>query len=142
MMEYNASGAYYYSGFDNAVHAGTAYTGYSIWDTFRAEWGFLCLFAPERIDDMITSMLQTYVQGGPDGRLPIWQNIVETNIMIGTHSSSLIAEALAKGFRGFDMALTWEAVYKDAMVPPNDDLTTMYYDRYIYIYMCVCVAIT
>ena len=51
MMEKNASGTFYYSGFDNKVHAGEyAYTGYSIWDTFRAEWAFINLFAPERID--------------------------------------------------------------------------------------------
>ena len=51
MMEKNASGTYYYSGFDDTVHAGAhCYTGYSIWDTFRAEWAFLNLFAPERID--------------------------------------------------------------------------------------------
>jgi putative alpha-1,2-mannosidase len=59
MIEFNASGSYYYSGFDNSVHAGTAaYTGYSLWDTFRAEWPLLNLFAPERIDGMIQSMLQ------------------------------------------------------------------------------------
>lgn len=126
MFEKNDTGVFYYSGFDNAVHAGEAYTGYSIWDTFRAEWSFLNMFAPERIDSMITSMLQVYEQGG---RLPIWQNIVETNIMIGTHSSSLIAESLAKGFHGFDMDLAWQALVKDAEVPPEDDLTTMYYDR-------------
>ena len=70
-------------GYDNRVHAGKAYTGFSNWDVFRAEWAFINLFAPERIDDMIQSMLQTFEQGG---RLPMWQNIVETNIMIGTHS--------------------------------------------------------
>ena len=127
MNEYNASGSYYYSGFDNAVHKGEhAYTGYSIWDTFRAEWAFINLFVPERVNGMIISMLQTYEQGG---RLPIWQNIVETNIMIGTHSSSLIAESLAKGFNGFDLDVAWEALLKDAMVPPDDDLTTKYFDR-------------
>lgn len=127
MMEFNASGGFYYSGFDNAVHAGdAAYTGYSIWDTYRAEWSFINLFAPERVDGMIQSMLQTFQEGG---RLPIWQNIVETNIMIGTHSSSLIAESMAKGFTGFDYALAWKALLKDATVPPDDDLTTMYYDR-------------
>lgn len=133
MHEVNASGSFYYSGFDNSVHAGAAaYTGYSIWDTFRAEWAFLNLFAPERVDGMIQSMLQSFVEAnmdGRDGRLPMWQNIVETNIMIGTHSSSLIAESLAKGFSGFDLQLAWDAIYKDAMVPPVEDLTTQYYDR-------------
>jgi putative alpha-1,2-mannosidase len=126
MFEQNSTGSYYYSGFDNTVHAGIAYTGYSIWDTFRAEWGFINLFAPERVDDMIQSMLQTYQQGG---RLPMWQNIVETNIMIGTHSSSLIAESLAKGFDGFDLKVAWDALLKDAMVPPEDDLNTVSWSR-------------
>lgn len=126
MFEHTPSGNAYYSGYDDKIHPGIAYTGYSIWDTFRAEWGFLNLFAPERINDMITSMLQSYKQSG---RLPMWQNIVETNIMIGTHSSSLIAESLAKGFKDFDLELAWEAIYKDAMVPPVNDTTTLYYDR-------------
>jgi putative alpha-1,2-mannosidase len=127
MMETNASGTYYYSGFDNSVHQGDyAYHAYSIWDTFRSEWAFINLFAPERVNGMIIAMLQMYEQGG---RLPMWWNIVETNIMIGTHSSSLIAESLAKGFNDFDLELIWEAIYKDAMVPPDNDLTTVYYDR-------------
>jgi predicted alpha-1,2-mannosidase len=126
MFEKNESGHFYYSGFDNAVHLGEAYTGYSIWDTFRAEWSFLNMFAPERINSMVQSMLQVYQQGG---RLPIWQNIVETNIMIGTHSSSLIAESLAKGFSDFDLDLAWEALVKDAEIPPENDLNTTYFDR-------------
>lgn len=130
MMEHNASGTFYYSGFDNAVHQGDhAYTGYSLWDTYRSEWAFINLFAPERVDGMIQSMLHGFVEGGVEGRLPIWQNIVETNIMIGTHSSSLIAESLAKGFTDFDFDIAWRALWKDAMVPPQDDTTTMYYDR-------------
>jgi putative alpha-1,2-mannosidase len=54
---------WYYSGYDNRVHIGEAYTSYSIWDTFRAEWAWLNLFAPERINSMITSMLQVSFVG-------------------------------------------------------------------------------
>ncbi|KAH9057785.1 glycosyl hydrolase family 92-domain-containing protein [Lactarius vividus] len=116
----------YYSGYDDQVHEGVSYTGYSIWDTFRAVWGWQILFAPERIPGMVQSMLQDYKEGG---WLPMWKNIVETNIMIGTHADSLIAEAVLKGITGFDMDLAYEAVYKDATVPPTDDGTTAYYDR-------------
>ncbi|KAG6832063.1 hypothetical protein H0H92_005485 [Tricholoma furcatifolium] len=52
----------YYSGYDGKIHEGESYSGYSIWDTFRAEWAFLILFAPERIPAMITSMLDDYKQ--------------------------------------------------------------------------------
>ncbi|EKM58752.1 glycoside hydrolase family 92 protein [Phanerochaete carnosa HHB-10118-sp] len=116
----------YYSGYDDTVHEGESYTGYSIWDTFRAAWAWQILLAPERIDDMVQSMLQDYKEGG---WLPMWKNIVETNIMIGTHADSLVAEAVLKGFTGFDADLAWEAVHKDATVPPTDDWTISYYDR-------------
>ncbi|KIJ44801.1 glycoside hydrolase family 92 protein [Sphaerobolus stellatus SS14] len=116
----------YYSGYDDKVHNGTSYTGYSIWDTFRAEWAWEILFVPERIPGMVTSMLQDYQEGG---WLPMWKNIVETNIMVGTHVDSLIAEAMIKGVTGFDRELAYEAVYKDATVPPVNDTTTQYADR-------------
>ncbi|KAJ7124454.1 glycosyl hydrolase family 92-domain-containing protein [Mycena epipterygia] len=119
-------GGYYYSGYDNQVHEGESYTGYSIWDTFRAEWAWLILFAPERVPGMITSMLQDYEQGG---WLPMWKNIVETNIMVGTHADSLIAEAVIKGVKGFDVDLAWETAYKDAVIPPENDWNTSYFDR-------------
>ncbi|KAJ7733323.1 glycoside hydrolase family 92 protein [Mycena metata] len=119
-------GGHYYSGYDNQVHEGKSYTGYSNWDTFRAEWAWLILFAPERVPAMITSMLQDYQEGG---WLPMWKNIVETNIMVGTHADSLIAEAVVKGIKGFDTDLAWEAAYKDGTVPPQNDLNTTYSDR-------------
>ncbi|KAG2093308.1 glycoside hydrolase family 92 protein [Suillus discolor] len=116
----------YYSGYDDAVHQGISYTGYSNWDTFRAEWAWLILFAPERIPGMVQSMLQDYKEGG---RLPMWKNIIETNIMVATHADSLIAEAVLKGMAGFDLETAWEAVYSDATVPPVNDTTTVYSDR-------------
>lgn len=59
----------------------------------------------------------------------MWKNVVETNIMIGTHADSLIAEAVVKGITGYDRDLAWEAVLKDATVAPKDDGTTQYEDR-------------
>lgn len=49
--------------------------------------------------------------------------------MVGTHADSLIAEAVKKGIAGFDHELAWQAVLKDATVPPKDDRTTQYDDR-------------
>ncbi|KAG6839898.1 hypothetical protein C0991_010551 [Blastosporella zonata] len=110
----------YYSGYDGKIHQGDSYTGYSIWDVYRAEWAFLILFAPERLPGMVMSMLHDFEEGG---RLPMWKNIVETNIMVGTHADSLIAEAVVKGVQGFNTELAWEAVWKDATVPPINDTT-------------------
>ncbi|OAX38346.1 glycoside hydrolase family 92 protein [Rhizopogon vinicolor AM-OR11-026] len=117
----------YYSGYDDAVHQGVSYTGYSNWDTYRAEWAWLILFAPERIPDMVQSMLQDYEEGG---WLPMWKNIiVNMHHQVGTHADSLITEAVLKGMTGFDLETAWEAVFKDATVPPVNDTTTVYSDR-------------
>ena len=116
----------YYSAFDDTVHKGESYTAYSIWDTFRAENSMLTLLAPERIDGMITALLQNFKEGG---WMPKWPNPSYTNIMIATHADSLVAEAIRKGFKGFDRQLAWQAVYKDAMTPPDGDTTRRWIDR-------------
>ncbi|KZV62243.1 glycoside hydrolase family 92 protein [Peniophora sp. CONT] len=121
-----SEGGRYYSGYDDAVHTGESYTGYSLWDTYRAAWTWQILFAPERIPGMVQSMLNDFQEGG---WLPMWKNIVETNIMVGTHADSLVAEAVLKGITGFDLDLAYAAVYKDATVPPVDDDKISYEDR-------------
>lgn len=112
-------------------HGSMRYQSYSIWDTFRAEMGFLILFEPRRIVDMLRSMLDMYDEGG---FLPMWPTGTgETNIMIGTHADSVLAEALVKGVGlgddvdaedRLDLDKIWEAVWKDANQPPplNDQL--------------------
>jgi predicted alpha-1,2-mannosidase len=116
----------YYSAFDDRAHNGDSYTAYSIWDTFRAENSLLTLFAPERVDGMITALLQNFREGG---WMPKWPNPSYTNIMIATHADSLVAEAIRKGLHGFDRELAWKAVYKDAMTPPDGDTTRRWLDR-------------
>ncbi|HVQ35999.1 MAG TPA: GH92 family glycosyl hydrolase, partial [Pyrinomonadaceae bacterium] len=90
----------YYSAFDDKVHQGISYNDYSLWDTFRAEHPLLILIEPERVPDMITSLLQMYDEGG---WMPKWPNPTYSNIMIGTHADSVIADAIVKGFGGFDL---------------------------------------
>lgn len=85
----------YYSAFDDRVHNGVSYNDYSLWDTFRAEHPLLLLIQPERVPDMITSLLQMYDEGG---WMPKWPNPTYSNIMIGTHADSVIADAYVKGF--------------------------------------------
>ncbi len=121
-----SEGGHYYSAFDDTVHSGESYTDYSIWDTFRAEHSLLTLVAPERIDGMITALLQDFKEGG---WMPKWPNPGYTNIMIATHADSMVTEAIRKGFHGFDRDVAWQAVYKDAMTPPDGDTTRRWLDR-------------
>lgn len=116
----------YYSAFDDQIHDGVAYTDYSGWDIFRSEVSFLTIFCPERIDGMIQALLNDYKEGG---WMPKWPNPSYTDIMISTHADSIVAEAVNKGFHGFDYNLAYSAVYKDAMTPPNGDMTHTWGDR-------------
>jgi putative alpha-1,2-mannosidase len=116
--ESTPNGPAYYSGYLDKVVSGESYSGYSIWDTYRAETAWLILNAPERVPGQINSMLQDYREGG---WLPMWKNLVETNIMVGTHSDSIIAQAIKAGVQGVDWLSAWEAVKKNAYTPPDKD---------------------
>jgi predicted alpha-1,2-mannosidase len=116
----------YYSPHDDRIHSGVMYTDYSLWDTFRALHPLLIFIQPEKVDELITSMLNMYKQGG---WLPMWPNPAETNVMIGTHADAVIADAYVKGFRGFDVELAYEAMRKNAFQPPKNDTYQPYYDR-------------
>lgn len=75
---------------------------------------------------MMRSLLRIYDWSG---RLPMWANIVETNIMIGTHVDAVIANALERNFTDFNVTKAWEAVKKNAFEPPLNDTELLYYDR-------------
>ena len=116
----------YYSAFDDRIHNGVSYNDYSLWDTFRAEHPLLLLIQPDKVPDMITSLLQMYDEGG---WMPKWPNPTYSNIMIGTHADSVIADAYVKGIRGFDLTKAYAATYKDAMTPPDGDTSNRWADR-------------
>ncbi|WVR06761.1 hypothetical protein IAU60_003796 [Kwoniella sp. DSM 27419] len=116
----------YYSGYLDKVVEGISYSGYSIWDTFRAQTAWLLLVAPERVGEMVQSMIQDWREGG---WLPMWKNIVETNIMVGTHADSIVAQAMRAGVKGFDWNEAWQAVRKDAFTPPDRDTELEFGDR-------------
>ena len=116
----------YYSAFDDKVHDGESHNDYSLWDTFRALHPLMTLLEPDLTCRWITSLLQMYQQGG---WMPIWPNPTYTNIMIGTHADAVIADAYMKGLRDYDVALAYEAMRKNAMVPPDGDTFRRYGDR-------------
>lgn len=118
----------FYSGYTDQVYRqnDSYYQSWSIWDTYRAEHSILTLFAPERVNSMMRSLLRIFDWSG---WLPMWANMVETNIMIATNADVVLANALQRGFRGFNIAKAWAAVQKDAYTPPDHDTELLYYDR-------------
>ncbi|UII81156.1 GH92 family glycosyl hydrolase [Flagellimonas sp. CMM7] len=89
------------------------YDTFSLWDTFRAAHPLYTLIQPEKVPDMIKSLLAHYTE---TGILPVWSmQGSETNMMIGYHAVPVIVDAYFKGFE-FDAELAYEACKKSAMV--------------------------
>ena len=102
-----------YLGRDMKIHKAEGfnyYTVFSLWDTFRALHPLFNIVQRERNLDFIKTFLEQYKQVG---RLPMWElSSNETDCMIGNHAISVIADAYAKGIRGFDTKLAIEACDK------------------------------
>jgi predicted alpha-1,2-mannosidase len=105
-----------YRGRDNQIHTAEGfdyYTVFSLWDTFRAAHPLYTLIDKKRTSDYINTFIKQYEQGG---RLPVWELASnETDCMIGYHSVSVIADAMAKGITGFDYEKAFEASKVSAM---------------------------
>ncbi len=83
------------------------YTVFSLWDTFRAAHPLYTIIDQKRTVDFINTFIRQYEQGG---RLPVWELWgEETDTMIGYHAVSVIADAMAKGIKGFDYEKAFEA---------------------------------
>lgn len=100
-----------YRGRDNKIHEAKDFTNYnvfSLWDTYRALHPLLTIIEPEKTADFIKTFLAQYKQSG---RLPVWElSSNETDCMIGYHSVSVIADAMAKGINDFDKNIVYDAV--------------------------------
>lgn len=84
------------------------YTTFSLWDTYRAQMPLMTILHPERENDMVASMLNIYRK---QGRLPVWHLVGnETDCMVGNPGVIAVADAVVKGFDGFDRDLAWEAM--------------------------------
>ena len=105
-----------YRGRDNKIHVAEGfdyYTVFSLWDTFRGAHPLYTLIDKKRTADYINTFIKQYEQGG---RLPVWELASnETDCMIGYHSVSVIADAMAKGIKGFDYEKAFEASKASAM---------------------------
>lgn len=105
-----------YRGRDNQIHVAEGfdyYTVFSLWDTFRGAHPLYTLIDKKRTSDYINTFIKQFEQGG---RLPVWELASnETDCMIGYHSVSVIADAMAKGITGFDYEKAFEASKASAM---------------------------
>ena len=122
----DADGAY--RGADGEVHAAPGYTTYtlfSLWDTYRAKMPLLTLAQPERMTDIVNTMLAITDE---QGRLPVWHlwgN--ETDCMVGNPGIAVVADAIVKGLPGIDRERAFEAIRRTALNPDRGNGLRMKY---------------
>lgn len=100
----------HYSPYTGKVHEGYMYADNGFWDTFRAQFPFMNLMYPQIIEEVLHSMANIYKQSG---WLPEWISPGHRDCMIGSHSSSIIADAYMKGITNIDIDLLYEAIMKN-----------------------------
>lgn len=111
LQEIDANGKMvHWSPYDGKVHDGEMFADNGFWDTFRAQFPLLTLLEPKRDAEIIRAMLHAFDEGG---FIPKWPNPGETNVMIGTHGDSVVADAYMKGIRDYDVTKAYAALRKD-----------------------------
>ena len=122
----DVNGDYY--GSDHAIHRAadfTNYTTFSLWDTYRAAMPLMTVLHPEKMADIVQTMLHI---ADEQGRLPVchlWGN--ETDCMVGNPGIPVVADAIVKGIEGFDREKAFEAIKKTAMNPDRGNGLRMRY---------------
>ena len=120
-----------YKACDGQIRQAQGYARYdifSLWDTFRAAHPLYTITQPDKVNDFIRSFLAHYEEYG---LLPVWSLLGnETNTMTGYHAIPVIVDAYFKGFRDYDVELTYEAMKASAM---QDIRGTDLYREYGYI---------
>lgn len=92
-----------FRGHDDKVYRKVKHVNYStlsLWDTYRTLNPLFTIIQPNKVSDIVNSMLSIYDQ---QGYLPIWPLAgAETHCMPGYSSIEVITDAYLKGFTGFD----------------------------------------
>ena len=111
----DVNGDYY--GADKQMHKGefVNYTTFSLWDTYRAAQPLMTILHPEKMSDVINTMLHIHQQ---QGKLPVWHLMgCETNCMVGNPGVPVVADAIVKDIKGFDTELAFKALKESSMLP-------------------------
>ena len=107
-----------YRGADDQIHNGgnqDTYTIFSLWDTYRAEMPLLSILQPEKMNGMVSTLLNIHEQ---QGKLPVWHLMgCETNCMVGNPGVIAMADAIVKGFDSVDKEKAFEALKTSALRP-------------------------
>ncbi len=101
----------HYSPYNGKIQKGYLFTDNGFWDTFRAVFPFFTLMYPEMNAQMMEGLANTYKESG---WLPEWASPGHRDCMIGSNSTSLIADSYIKGIRGYDINTLYQAILKNS----------------------------
>ncbi|MBP0902965.1 GH92 family glycosyl hydrolase [Mariniflexile gromovii] len=100
--------------------AGTRFTVFSFWDTYRNLHALMSLVYPKQQSDMVKSMLDIYDESG---WLPKWElNATETTTMVGDPAGIILTDTYLKGIQDFDVEKAYQAMAKSADALENNPL--------------------
>jgi len=121
LWEVDASGAaVHWSPYDGKVHDGPLIADSGSWDGYRTTYPFLALTNPDTYSWMVQGFLNAYLEYG---WLPMWPSPGIRGAMVGTHTDNIIADAIVKGIKGFNVTLAYQAIRQDAfVVPPGNEV--------------------
>ena len=106
----------HYSPYNGKVLPGYMFTDNGFWDTFRAVFPFFNLMYPELNSQIMEGLANTYKESG---WLPEWASPGHRNVMVGSNSSPIIADAFLKGVKMEEAELLLEAMIKNATTSKN-----------------------
>ncbi len=103
----------HYSPYNGKVLPGYMFTDNGFWDTFRAVFPFFNMMYPELNGKIMQGLANTYKESG---WLPEWASPGHRDVMIGSNSAVIIADAFLKGVKGMDNEILLEAMLKNATI--------------------------
>ncbi len=101
----------FYRGTDLQIHHTDefdVYSGFPLWDTFRAKFPLFTIIEPERTGHFIRTFLSQYEHGGILPRGELAGN--DTGYKIGYHTIPVIVDAYMKGIRDYDVEKAYMAM--------------------------------
>ena len=104
----------HYSPYNGKVLPGYMFTDNGFWDTFRAVFPFFNLMYPDLNKQIMEGLANTYEESG---WLPEWASPGHRDVMIGSNSAPIIADAYLKGnMNEKDEKILLDAVLKNANI--------------------------
>ncbi|MET3177604.1 UNVERIFIED_ORG: putative alpha-1,2-mannosidase [Variovorax guangxiensis] len=101
------------------VRTGKLWVNNGFWDTYRTTWPLYTLLLPQQTGEMLDGFVNGYKDGGWTTR---WASPGYADMMVGTNSDTILADAYMKGVRNFDFNAAYDSMLKNASVySPDSD---------------------